>query len=58
MFFINPFIKKLMKKVKNTKNFTPVTGALVLRLTYNKTLIQMFACLHKHNYNIIININS
>ena len=55
MFFINPFIKKLMKKVKNTKNFTPVTGALVLRLTCNKTLIQMFAGLHKHNNNIIFN---
>ena len=42
-----------MKTVKNTKNFTPISGVLFLRLTCNETLIQMFACLHKHNYNII-----
>ena len=40
-----------MKKV-NTKNFTKISGVLFLRLTCNRTLIQMFACLHKHIHNI------
>ena len=55
MLLINVFIENLMKKVKNTKNFTSVSGLLFLRLTCNKTLIQMFAGLHKHNNNIIFN---
>ena len=54
MLLINVFIEKLMKKVKNTKNFTSVSGLLFLGLTCNKTLMQMFAGLHKHN-NIIFN---
>ena len=41
-----------MKKVKNTQNFTLISGVLLLRLTCTKTLIQMFACLHKNNHNI------
>ena len=48
MLLINVFIKKLMKKVKYTTNFTPISGVLFLRLTCNKTPIQMFASLHKH----------
>ena len=36
-----------MKKVKNTKNFTPISGVLFLRLTL-KDLYKMFASLHKH----------
>ena len=30
MFLINVFIKKLMKKVKNTKYFTPISDVLFL----------------------------
>ena len=37
-----------MKKGKNPKNFTPISGVLFLRLTCYKTLTQMFAGLHKH----------
>ena len=55
MLLINVVIKKLVKKVKNKKDFTPTSLALFLRLTCNKTLIQMFACVHKHNHNIIFN---
>ena len=44
-----------MKKVKKAKNFTPISGVLFLTPTGNKTLIQMFGCLHKHNHNIIFN---
>ena len=43
-----------MKKV-NTKNFTAISGVLFIRLACNRTLIQIFACLHKHNHNIIFN---
>ena len=61
MLLINVFIKKLMEKVKNTNNFTTILGALFLRLTccdtktHTRKLIKMFACLHKHNHNIIFN---
>ena len=44
-----------MKKVKNKKNFPPISDVLFLRLTCNEAPIQMFACLHQHNYNIIFN---
>ena len=33
MLFINVFIKKLMEKAENNKNFTTITGALFLKLT-------------------------
>ena len=52
---MNILIKVNEKIVKNTKNFTQVSGVLFLRPTYHKTLIQMFACLHEHNHNIIFN---
>ena len=41
MLLINIFIKKLMKKVRITKNSTPMSDALFYRLTSNSTLIQM-----------------
>ena len=47
----NVFIKKLMKKVINTKSFTTISGVLFLRLTccYSKThtkkLIATHVCL-------------
>ena len=50
MLLINVFMKRLMEKVKNTKNFTTISGALFLRLTRSDTksytkkkLMQMFA---------------
>ena len=33
MLLINVFIKKLMEKAENNKNFTAITGALFLKLT-------------------------
>ena len=42
-----------MKKVKNPQNFTPIICVLFLLLTCNKTLMQMFAGLHKYNHKII-----
>ena len=35
MLLINVFIKKLMKKVKNTKNFPPISDAVFLKLMCN-----------------------
>ena len=34
--------------MKNPKNFSLISGVLFLRLTFNKALTQMFACLHKN----------
>ena len=33
MLLINVFIKKLMEKVKNTKNFTTISGVIFPKLT-------------------------
>ena len=38
MLSVNVFIKKLMKKTKNTNNFTLISDVLFLRLTCNLTL--------------------
>ena len=50
------FHKKVNGKMKNTKNFTSILSVRFLRLRCDKTLIQMSACLHKYNDNIIFNI--
>ena len=42
MLLINVLIKNLMKKVKITKNSTPVSDLLLHILTSNSSLIQMF----------------
>ena len=49
MLLVNVFIKKLMKKARNTKNFTSVSDVLFLRLACNLTVIQMFVCIHEYN---------
>ena len=41
MLSISVFIKKLMKKMKISKNSTPILDELFHRLTFNLTLIQM-----------------
>ena len=42
MLLINVLIKNLMKKVKITKNSTPMSDLLLHTLTSNSTLIQIF----------------
>ena len=41
MLSISVFIKKLMKKMKISKNSTPILDERFHRLTFNLTLIQM-----------------
>ena len=40
MLLVNVFIKKLIKKAKNTKSIPSISAVLFLRLTCNLTLIQ------------------
>ena len=63
MLLINVFMKRLMEKVKNTKNFTIISGALFLRLTCSDTKSHTKKNSHrclpdyiaKHNYNFTFN---
>ena len=52
MLLISVFIKKLMKKVKISKNFIPILDVLHHRLTSNSTFLSVY----KHYPNIIFNI--
>ena len=55
MILINVLIKKLMKKVKNTNNFTPILDVLLSDLHVIKHSYKCF-CLQKQSCNIIFNI--
>ena len=53
MLLISVFIKKLMKKKKISKNFTPILEVLFNRLTSNSTLTQMLLSVY---INIILTL--
>ena len=53
MLLISVFIKKLMKKKKISKNFTPILDVLFHRLTSNSTLTQMLLSVY---INIILTL--